>query len=133
QIDAPGLWRGIGYRLGPHYLASSISDIIEIITLPPLTPVPGGQPWLLGVSNVRGTLLPVVDLKQVLDGERTVMHETTRALIIRQPGGNVAMLIDELLGQRNFTREQEIEFETPPQGRYASFVQRAFRLGDVVW
>lgn len=133
QIDAPGLWRGIGYRLGSYQLVSAISDIAELLTLPPPTPVPGSQPWLLGVSNVRGTLLPVADLKQFLEGERTVVHETTRALVIKQPGGNVAVLIDELFGQRNFIDDQRVLLEQEPEGRYATFITDAYKLGDTVW
>lgn len=34
--------------------------------MPPVTPVPGAQPWLLGVGNLRGNLFPVIDLKQFL-------------------------------------------------------------------
>ena len=102
QIDAAGLWRGVAFRIGDRRLASMFGEVIEIITLPVTTPVPGGQAWLLGVANIRGTLLPVVDLKLFMEGERTVLHETQRALVIRQPGGNVAVLIDELLGQRHF-------------------------------
>lgn len=133
QIDAPGLWRGIGYRIGRYPMVSAIADIAELLTLPMPTPVPGSQPWLLGVSNVRGTLLPVVDLKQFLEGERTVVHENTRALVIKQPGGNVAVLIEELFGQRNFVDEQRVTLEEPPEGRYAAFITDAYRLGDTVW
>ncbi|MFY8134125.1 MAG: chemotaxis protein CheW, partial [Aquimonas sp.] len=53
QVDAAGVWRGLGYRLGSHMLVSAIADIAELLTLPPPTPVPGSQSWLLGVSNVR--------------------------------------------------------------------------------
>ncbi len=133
QVDAAGVWRGLGYRLGQHMLVSAIADIAELLTLPAPTPVPGSQPWLLGVSNVRGTLFPVVDLKQFLDGERTVVHETTRALVIKQPGGNVAVLIDELFGQRNFSDAQRVPLELDQGSRYAAFVTDAYTLGDTVW
>jgi twitching motility protein PilI len=133
QIDAPGLWRGVGYRIGGHYLASMFGDVVEIITVPAITPVPGGQPWLLGVSNVRGSLLPVVDLKQYLEGERTALHESQRALVLRQGGGNVAVLIDELLGQRHFTDAHKCELVEQEGGRYGEFVKQAYRWGDVVF
>ena len=132
QIDAPGLWRGVGYRIGSHYLASMFGEVVEVITVPAITPVPGGQPWLLGVSNVRGNLLPVVDLKQYLEGERTALHESQRALVLRQGGGNVAVLIDELLGQRHFTDAHRCEL-AEPTGRYREFVQQAYRWGDMVF
>jgi twitching motility protein PilI len=133
QIDAPGLWRGITFRLGARRLAASFSEVVEIISIPPLTQVPGGEAWLLGVANLRSSLLPVVDLKQFLEGERTLQQAGTRALVVRQSGGDVAVLIDELLGQRNFNQGQLVASDEIGTGGYAPYVQRAYRVGDVVW
>src|SRR3546814_14083229 len=91
----------------------------------------------LGVANVRVNLLPIVDLKQFLEGERTVLHEGQRVLIVRQPGGDVAVTIDELYGQRSFVDEQQLPDEALheqafAEGRYANFVERGYRLGDKI-
>ena len=133
QLDAPGLWRGVAYRIGSHRLASGFGEVVEILSLPALTPVPGSQPWMLGVANVRGTLLPVVDLKQFLEGERTVLHESQRVLVVRQPGGDVAVTIDEMYGQRSFVDAQGIDVAPVSEGRYAHFIERAYRINDQDW
>ena len=133
QLDAPGLWRGVAYRIGSHRLASGFDEVVEILTIPALTAVPGSQPWMLGVANVRGTLLPVVDLKQFLEGERTVLHESQRVLVVRQPGGEVAVTIDELYGQRSFVDGQGIDVAQVSEGRYGHFVDRAYRMGEQDW
>ncbi len=133
QLDAPGLWRGVAYRIGSHRLASGFDEVIEILSLPALTTVPGAQPWMLGVANVRGTLLPVVDLKQFLDGDRTVLHESQRVLVVRQPGGEVAVIIDELYGQRSFVDGQGIDVAEVSEGRYGHFIDRAYRMGEQNW
>lgn len=133
QLDAPGLWRGVAYRIGSHRLASGFDEVVEILTMPALTTVPGAQPWMLGVANVRGTLLPVVDLKQFLEGERTVLHESQRVLVVRQPGGEVAVTIDELFGQRSFVDGQGIEIAQVSEGRYGHFIDRAYRIGEQDW
>lgn len=133
QLDAPGLWRGVGYRIGARRLASGFEEVLEIMPLPQVTPVPGAQPWMLGLANVRGNLLPVVDLKQFLDGERTVLHDSQRILLVRQPGGNVAVLIDELYGQRSFNDAQQIEAESMAEGRFANFIDRAYLQDEQPW
>ncbi len=133
QLDAPGLWRGVAYRIGSHRLASGFDEVVEILSLPALTTVPGAQPWMLGVANVRGTLLPVVDLKQFLEGERTVLHESQRVLVVRQPGGEVAVTIDELFGQRSFVDGQGIDVAQVSEGRYSHFIDRAYRMGEQDW
>jgi len=133
QIEAPGLWRGIGFRVGTHYLVSSINEVNEILTLPALTVVPGTRGWLLGVANVRGNLVPVIDLKQYLEGERTVLTDSSRVLLVRQLGGSVGLLIDEVLGQRSFSEEQRGDARSEEDDRYARFVAEKYPLGDVVW
>ncbi len=137
QLDAPGLWRGVGYRIGTRRLASGFDEVLEILPLPQVTPVPGARAWLLGLSNVRGNLLPVVDLKQFLEGERTVLHEGQRMLLVRQPGGDVAVLIDELFGQRSFNESQleadGLQTSGLVEGRYTHFIDRVYRLGEHAW
>lgn len=136
QLDAPGLWRGVGYRIGARRLVSTFAEVVEILSLPQVTQVPGAQPWMLGVANVRGSLLPIVDLKQFLEGERTVLHEGQRILLVRQPGGDVAVLIDELFGQRSFHEHNLLDLDQAQaltSGRYAHFVERAYRVDDHAW
>jgi twitching motility protein PilI len=88
---------------------------------------------MLGVANVRGSLLPVVDLKQFLEGDRTVVHEGQRCLVVRQAGGNVAVIIDELFGQRTFNDSHRAEMAGENDGRYGHFVDQAYRLADQTW
>ena len=138
QLEAPGLWRGVGYRIGNRRLASAFDEVLEILPLPQVTPVPGAQPWMLGLANVRGNLLPIVDLKQFLEGERTVLHESQRILLVRQPGGDVAVLIDELFGQRSFNQQHLVGADDDvalrlADGRYANFIGQAYRLDDTTW
>ncbi|MEO6173190.1 MAG: chemotaxis protein CheW [Arenimonas sp.] len=133
MIEAAGHWRGVGYRLGKRRFVSSFDEIVEIISLPGVTPVPGANPWMLGVANVRGSLIPVVDLKQFLEGDRTVVHDGQRVLVIRQTGGNVAVLIDELYGQRTFNDTHRIEPDEQYEGRYNNFVSQIYQLNDSQW
>lgn len=133
QIEAPGLWRGIGFRLGGRHFASSIAEVNEILTPPALTAVPGARGWLLGVANVRGNLVPVVDLNDFIGGRRSVVGETTRVLIVRQPGGSVGLLIDELFGQRSFSEEQIAGAVGEIDERYARFVGENVQSGEMLW
>ncbi|TDR39726.1 twitching motility protein PilI [Tahibacter aquaticus] len=134
ESEAVGLWRGIGFRIGQRYLVSSIAEVNEILTFPQLTVVPGTRAWLLGVANVRGNLVPIVDLRNFVEAERSQVMDSSRVLVIRQHGGSVGLLVDEVLGQRNFSdvqRAEEAEGET--DARYGRFVPERYQLGDVLW
>jgi twitching motility protein PilI len=133
ETDVPGHWRGVGFGLGGRRLVTAFDEVVEIMRMPQITHVPGTQPWMLGVANVRGTLLPVVDLKQFLEGERTVMHEGQRVLVVRQAGGNVAVLIDQLFGQRSFNDSQKTTTVADKESRYGYFIKQVYRVGDNDW
>ncbi|MBO9665129.1 chemotaxis protein CheW [Dokdonella sp.] len=133
QIEAPGLWRGIGFRLRDRHFVSNIADVNEILTLPALTAVPGARGWLLGIANVRGNLVPVVDLYEFVAGHRSAVGETTRVLIVRQPGGSVGLLVDELFGQRSFSQEQIAAAVGEIDERYARYVGENVQSGEILW
>lgn len=133
QIEAPGLWRGIGFRLGDRYLLSSIAEVNEILTMPAITPVPGTRSWMLGVANVRGNLVPVVDLRGFVEGERTVVTDDTRVLVVRQAAGSVGLLADEVLGQRSLMAGQRTGSADEEDDRYSDLIIDSAQLGDRVW
>lgn len=124
ELDAPGLWRGIGYRVGTRMLASEIGEINELLALPPLAAIPGAQPWLLGIANVRGNLMPVIDFGRYLFGERTPVTDRTRLLVVRQSGGNAALLVDEVFGQRTVDAQQWQTATAEDDARLARFAEQ---------
>lgn len=130
QIEAPGLWRAIGFRVGERRFVCGIDEISEIlISPPPVTSIPSTRPWLLGVANVRGNLIALVDLKQFLFDQHTHITGRARVLVVRQSGGNVGLLVDELLGQRNLTDADRVGAEGEADERLASFVNENVTLG----
>lgn len=129
--ENPGLaggWRGIGFRAGERLFASGIDEIGELLVVPELTPVPGTQPWLLGIANVRGNLVPVVDLARFLFGRRTQQGERTRLLMVRQGSGSVALMVDEVYGQRMVDEAQQQAGVPESDPRLARFVDSC--VGD---
>lgn len=112
QAEIQGVWTGIGFRLGEFRLAAAISDIREILPVPPLTRVPGASGWLLGVANIRGLLAAVIDLRGFLDGQETPLTPRCRLLLVHQEGGAVGLLVDEVMGMRRFgDDEAAVEWE----------------------
>jgi twitching motility protein PilI len=59
----------LGVEIGGARYLLDLVEAGEIVPLPPLAPVPLTQPWYLGLANVRGSLLGVVDLARYLDQE----------------------------------------------------------------
>lgn len=95
-------WRGVAFRLGSCYLVTSLHEIREVLPYPKqLTRVPGAKYWVKGLANIRGLLLPVIDLKACLVNKSTNILGHTRILIINQTGVSAGLLVDEVLGIKN--------------------------------
>lgn len=65
-----------------HEYAISILHVREIAEYRPLTPVPGTPPWIRGVMNLRGTVVPAIDLAAKLGMDATAVTRRTCLLII---------------------------------------------------
>ncbi len=133
QVQAPGLWRGIAFRVGTRRLMSSITEVSEILPVLHHTSVPGTQPWLLGVVNVRGTLVPLVDLRGYIEGGRTPLGDTSRMLVARHGSNAIGLLVEEVLGQRNLTAENDPLRLENDAANWARFVPAHFDLDGKLW
>lgn len=133
QVQAPGSWSGIGFSLFGHNLAAAIDEVSEIIDYPAVTKVPAAQDWLMGIGNIRGNLIAVVDLRRLFTGERTQMGPATRLLILRQTGGGVGIIIDQIKGQKRFSPEQLADDDAFATTALAGFIEREYREEGTTW
>jgi purine-binding chemotaxis protein CheW len=76
-----------------------LRDVVEIIRLPVLAHMPFGPSSLLGLANLRGVVLPVVDVRGLLGLPPALLRETTRVIVIDSvaPAGLVVDRIANLL------------------------------------
>jgi purine-binding chemotaxis protein CheW len=87
-------------RVGSEHYAFGIEDVLEVAELGEVTPVPGAPHGVLGARNLRGLVLPVVDLAQVLEapgeapaaGLVVTEHDGRHAGLTVTELGNVAAL-----------------------------------------
>ena len=133
QSEAPGVWRGIGFRVGQRHLLGGIAEVNEILPVPVVTRVPGTRAWLVGVANVRGNLVPVVDMAAFVDSGSTELTENSRLLLVRQPAGSVGLLVDEVFGQRSVASDQLVDATADHDPAVARYVRQTVHGGDVNW
>ena len=80
QVQAQ--WQGLGFLVGGTRLVSKLGDVSELMPLPKLTPLPAVKPWLMGIANVRGRLIPIVDLHEYLQVPTTLPIQQWRVLVV---------------------------------------------------
>ncbi|MFO1258283.1 MAG: chemotaxis protein CheW [Gammaproteobacteria bacterium] len=90
-------WNGIIVISADEEWAIALSDINEIVMTPKLTPVPNVKPWLKGIFNLRGALLAVTDLAELLTGKTTSIRHHSRVLARRYEDEWVGILVDGIV------------------------------------
>ncbi len=133
QIEVRRTWSGIGFRFGPHHFVAPMGEIAEILEYPPLTRVPSALPWVRGIANVRGSLLPIMDLKGFVTGEQTELTKRSRVLVVHRGDVHTGLLVDEVLGLRHFFDEEKQPDTTGLEPALQDFVEGAYRQGEQDW
>jgi twitching motility protein PilI len=95
-------WVGLAFRLRDHWCVAPRDDVREVIIPPRLSRVPGTKPWLMGVANVRGNLLPVTDLGELVGAPHVVSDRANRVLVFNSDRIPAGFLVDEVAGYRQF-------------------------------
>ncbi len=131
---SPAEWVGVAFRIGEEQFVSSREAVREVLMLPEsMTRVPGAQRWLLGIANLRGHLLPLVDVKLMLGSGRTTLRRTTRVISVNHREVPAGLVVDEILGFRRFMDHEFTNEAAETIVRCDRFLSGSFQRGDDAW
>ena len=120
------------FELDDREFALPIEDIAEIVPMVLITPVPEVPPWVEGVVNLRGRVIPVIDLRTRLGIEPRPHQLNTPILIAEQGSKKLGLIADAV---RDVVELDEDAFETPAEvgveeTGHADAMTSVGRLGD---
>ena len=125
----------LGMLVGDQRLLVELAEAGEILPMPPsIVPVPLTRDWFLGVTNIRGSLFTVVDLRRFSGGGATEIGKESRLLSLSPSMGfNVTLVISRMLGLRN-TSSMTLLDEASPAPAATPWIGNAFVDADgEVW
>jgi purine-binding chemotaxis protein CheW len=80
-------------RAGGEHYALAVANVREVTEVPSITPVPGAPPAVLGLWNLRGDVLPAIDLATLLDLSSA---ESSRILVAEEDGVRAGLLVESV-------------------------------------
>ena len=117
------------FQLSAVELALPIQSLREIIRLGEVTIVPKAPPAVVGVINLRGRVLPVVDLRKAFKMPLLDPTDDSRILVVESDSQSVGFLVDRV---REVLKVAEGSFE-PAQDPILEigleFIQKTLKLG----
>ena len=127
-------WVGVAFRLGTESFLVAREETREVLSFPNLLArVPGAKTWIRGLANVRGQLLPVIDLRGFLGGGVTPPNRGARVMVANHRDVPAGLMVDEVLGFRRFN-DGEFTPDVPPTIlRCERYLAGAFKRGGEVW
>jgi purine-binding chemotaxis protein CheW len=107
------LRRLLVFELSGELYSVSATAVAEIRELLPLMPLPNVPPHVLGLINLRGTVLPVLDLRRKFSFELQPGGPDNRLVILKGPGYSIALWVDSVYGLARLPRTA---FQPAPPG-----------------
>jgi twitching motility protein PilI len=127
-------WVGVGFRIGEEQFIASREQVREVLMLPEsMTRVPGARRWLLGIANLRGHLLPLVDVKLLLGSGRTTLRRTTRVISVNHREVPAGLVVDEVVGFRRFADNEYVDEIQETIVRCDRFLDGTYKRAEVSW
>lgn len=94
--------RACVFALAGVQLAADLRHIREVVVLADRTTVPRAPAYVLGLANLRGTVVPIVDICPVLGLPPHTASEAHRTIVLEDAGIQIAVPTDEVLGLESF-------------------------------
>ena len=110
--------RGVVFEVGGQRLIAPLGEVSEVLSMPEYTSMPLVQPWLLGIANVRGRLLPLTDLAKFLQiSNQARQTKERKVIVIDHQSLFLGLLVDQVLGIEQFSstqyRAESIDINSP--------------------
>ena len=84
------------FRLRDGDYALDVADVVEVLSMVMLAYLPGAPPWLIGMLNLRGQVLPVLDLRLRLGFTAPALALDTPIIVARTGDRLAGLIVDEV-------------------------------------
>ena len=129
NVDDPML-QWVTFRLDGETCGINVMQVREVLRYTEIAPVPGAPAYVLGIINLRGNVVTVIDTRHRFGLETTDITDNTRIVIIEAESHVVGILVDAV-AEVVYLRQSEIE-TAPNVGNEesAKFIQGVCNKGD---
>ena len=127
--EATPALRACLFSLAGSIFAVDVRNAREVAAFDEITPVPRAARHLVGVANLRGTIVPIVDIRGALGLIEARAARSVRTLVVRDGSLVVAAVVDSVLGLEPF--DAVLPPEVPASGRCRG--RHSFATGWISW
>jgi purine-binding chemotaxis protein CheW len=124
------VFRFLEFSLGTEDYAIPLLSVREVISVPETTPIPKAPVHFLGIMNLRGQVISVVDLRTKLKIKPKENNHEESVIIVDINGMNLGIVVDSINKVLAFTEESINEVPEIETQVNAEYIQGVFRKDD---
>ncbi len=133
QLDAKPMWSGIGIQIAGRNFVVPMNEVAEVLEPPTTTRIPGVKPWVKGVANVRGRLLPLIDLEMYFSGQLSPNRKRHRVLVMDVGEFYCGVLVNDLYGMQHFSFENFTKETGDAEEHCLPYLKGGYQQGEKLW
>ncbi|USB31753.1 chemotaxis protein CheW [Paenibacillus sp. YPG26] len=84
------------FSINSQLYSLSIEEVVEILRVPSITSVPGISEVIEGVINLRGSIIPVVNMHKRFNLPLPTKHKKNRVVIVQGDNENIGLMVEEV-------------------------------------
>lgn len=126
-------WNGLGFSLLGQRFVVPMSEVGELMRVPQTTKLTGVKNFVVGVANVRGRLLVVLDLALLFGEASRLPKAQRRVLAVGEDEQYFGFMIDESLGMQHFPSEAFSESVEGVPERFTPFLAGCYQVSGTIW
>lgn len=107
--DAVGRW--VTFRLENETYGIDVMQVREVLRSPEISPVPGAPPYVLGIINLRGSVVAIIDTRSRFGLHPKEVDDSSRILILEAGDHVVGFMVDSV---REVVELRSSDIETAP-------------------
>ena len=128
QAAGSSTMRAAIISLGGEIFTIDLKNVREVFVVESITPVPGMPSGLVGVTNLRGTVIPLLDLRPMfaLNSDATLRY----AVVVKHENWQVGVLVDMVPEIRTLSKDQFLPAPAGTREGTFPFVSTGVKLED---
>lgn len=116
----------VTFKLGKEYYGLSIENVLSIEKPSKTTRVPNVPAYIIGLINLRGDVIPVIDLRVKLGMEKKQVDNDSRIIIVKEKGITVGLMVDSSKEVVDINKE---DIDKPPTSDDNTIIEYVSGIG----
>lgn len=96
QPQGTRVFRWVTFQLADEIYGINVMQVQEVLRLTEIAPVPGAPPAVMGIINLRGNVVTVIDTRELFNLPANALTEQTRIMIVDCNKVTVGLLVDSV-------------------------------------